>query len=69
MNKRSIISTLLFVIAAALVVCFGVFLWQDYTVHYQFGSAPFYLYVVERAVEFLIPSIVCIVVGGVIRKK
>lgn len=69
MNKRSIISTLLFVAAAALAVCFGVLLWQDYTVHYQYGSAPFYLYVVERAVEFLIPSIVCIVVGGVIRKK
>lgn len=35
MNKRSIISSLLFVSAAALVVCFGALLWQDYTVHYQ----------------------------------
>lgn len=69
MNKRSIISSLLFVIAAALVVCFGVFLWQDYTAHYQYGSAPFYLYVAERAIEFLLPSIVCLVVGGFIRRK
>lgn len=69
MNKRSIISTLLFAASAVLAVCFGIFLWQDYTVHYQFGSAPFYLYVLERVVEFLLPSIVCLVVGGVIRKK
>lgn len=69
MNKRSIISTLLFVAAAALVVCFGVVLWKDYTVHYLYGSSPFYLYVVERAIEFLLPSIVCLIVGDMIRKK
>lgn len=42
---------------------------QYYTGAYEAASAPFYLYVVERALWFLPVSFVCFIVGAVRRRR
>lgn len=68
MRKRSAIAAILYVIAVILVISFGFLLWKDYTVHYPYGSAPFYLYVTERAIALLLPSGLCIAAGTAVKQ-
>ena len=56
-----------FVLAALLAAVFAVRLYFDYTRSYPFGSAPFYLYVLERGIEFLIPAAACVASGCILR--
>ena len=69
MSKRRVFAAFLYVIAIILVVGFGFRLWIDYTVHYPYGSAPFYLYVIERAIELLVPAVLCLAAGIIIKRK
>lgn len=69
MSKRRVFAAFLYVIAIILVVGFGFRLWIDYTVHYPYGSAPFYLYVIERAIDMLIPAVICFAVGIAIKRR
>lgn len=48
---------LLFVLAAVMGVCFAVLCLTDYLHLYPFGSAPFYVYVLMRGLEFLLPAL------------
>lgn len=68
-NKRGIVAMLLFIMAAILFIIFGVILWNDYAVHYPYGSAPFYVYVLERVIEILLPAGLCVTFGMLIKKK
>lgn len=63
MNKRSVLSILLFLGAAVFAIGFVATLWIDYTAHYPYGSAPFYLYVAERTAELLVPAALCLTAG------
>lgn len=69
MSKRRAIAVILYVIGVLFVIGFGILLWKDYTVHYPYGSAPFYLYVIERAIELLVPAVLCVAVGIIIKRK
>ena len=69
MRRRRAIAAILYVIAVILVISFGFLLWKDYTVHYSYGSAPFYVYVVERAIELLLPSGLCIAAGSAVQQE
>ena len=69
MSKRRAIAEILYVIAVIFVIGFGLSLWKDYTVHYLYGSAPFYLYVFERAIELLVPAVFCLAAGIIIKRK
>lgn len=33
------------------------------------NSAPFYVFIIIRAIEFVAPSIICFVVGKITKKK
>jgi len=59
----------LFIATGLLVIGFAIRLITDYLYHYEFSSFPFYCYVLERGVEFIIPAIACFVAGMIIRKK
>ena len=67
--KKKYIPTFLFICAALLTIGFAVHLYFDYTLHYEYGSAPFEVYVIERLVEYMILAIGCIVAGIIIQKK
>lgn len=69
MSKRRAIAEILYVIAVIFVIGFGFLLWKDYTVHYPYGSAPFYLYVFERAIELLVPTVLCFTAGIAIKRR
>lgn len=66
---KKFFSILFFVLSGCLTVTFIVLLCSDYINSYPFGSAPFYLYVIERGVMFLIPAAVCLTVGIILLKK
>lgn len=68
MNKRSVLSILLFLGAAVFAIGFVATLWIDYTVHYPYGSAPFYVYVITRCAELLVPAALCLTAGIALRK-
>lgn len=67
--KKNTISTFLFICAALLTVGFAVRLYCDYAISYAYGSAPFYLYVAERLISFMLPAAACLIAGFVVRKK
>lgn len=59
---------ILYVVSVVLLVVFAIVLGADYS-RYRTYSAPFYVYVISRAVEFVIPSIVVFVVARVMEKR
>ncbi len=56
----------IFIVLFIALSCFDLY---KYNTAYKYGSAPFYLFVLVRAVEFLIPSLVCFVISGLFNKK
>lgn len=69
MNRRRI-STLCLALAAILPVCFAVKVITDRVVYSNtLNSAPFYLWVVVDAVYFLLPAVIALAVGLVLRGK
>ena len=67
--KKKFMPAFLFICSALLTIGFVARLYFDYTMHYEYGSAPFWLYVAVRFVEFMILAISCFVVGIIMRKK
>lgn len=67
--KKKPISVLLFLCAVLLTAGFAAHLCFDYTLHYAYGSSPFWLYVTVRFIEFMIPAVVCLACGMMMKKK
>ena len=60
----------LFVIAGLLLLGFAIRLVADYVLYNPAETSfPFYAKVIERSVEFLLPSLISLVVGLFIRHK
>lgn len=65
---KKIIGLILLFLALLLILLYLVVLNLDY-LHWYTNSAPFYLNIIIRSVEFLIPSITLIVIGILLIKK
>ena len=59
----------LYIVSILLLVGFSIRLIADYCTYNQYSSAPFYLYIVVRTIEFIIPSIIIFIVAQVLKKK
>lgn len=59
----------MYIVSGLMGVAFIVQLAVDYFVRYEMGSAPFYLYVIERCVEYLLPAILFMVIGIIVKNK
>lgn len=59
---------ILYAVSVVLLIVFAIVLGVDYS-RYRTYSAPFYVYVISRAVEFVIPSIIVFVVAKIVKKK
>ncbi len=58
------------VISALLFIGFAIRLTVDYIKYDEvLTSFPFYAFVIERAVEFLLPSLVALTVGIIVRHR
>ena len=67
---KKIISLILFFISLLLILEFIVILNLDFLTYYSnYSSAPFYTYIIVRSLEFLLPSIILIIVGIVLLLK
>ncbi len=69
MKNHSMFSVLLFAASGIFCVAFALLLWRDAVVSYPFGSAPFYVYVLGRAIGFLIPAALCLLAALWLKKK
>ena len=63
------LSGCLFALSVLLGAAFVWLLVRDYQVFYPYGSAPFYAYVLVRALELLLPAGACILAGALLKKR
>lgn len=56
--------------AILLVIGFIIRLGADYFKYQNgFSSAPFDIYIIVRSIEFLLPSIICFIIAGYVKKS
>jgi hypothetical protein len=70
--KRKTVCKILYVASALLLLLFLIASCIDAYKYYTgiyFGSAPFYLYLLLRGVQFLAPALVLCIVGLVLNRK
>ena len=68
--KKENIYKFLYAVSIFLVIGFAIRLGVDYFKHDNISnSAPFYAFIIERLVEFIIPSIIVFIVAKVVKKK
>ncbi len=68
--KKENIYKILYVVSILLIIAFAIMLIVDY---YNYNtylmSAPFYTFIIARAAEFIVPGLIVLVIGKVIKKK
>lgn len=67
--KKDNIYKFLYAICLLLIAGFFIRLGVDYFNYYPYGSAPFYLYVLIRSIEYLIPCVICFIAARITKKK
>ncbi len=68
--KKENIYKFLYAVCIFLIIGFAVRLGVDYFKYDNTNnSAPFYAFIIERVVEFIVPSIIIFIVGKVMKKK
>lgn len=68
--KKENIYKLLYAVGIFLIIGFAVRLGADYIKYDNVNnSAPFYTFVLERALEFAVPSIIAFIAGKAMKKK
>ena len=69
MQKKNIYK-LLYTISILLIIAFVIILGVDYFKYDNLNSStPFYVFVITRIVEFIIPSIVIFIIGTTMKNK
>lgn len=59
----------LYFLSAGLVLGFIIRLIADYVCDYPYGSAPFYVYILVRFIEFIVPAILFFIAARIVYKK
>lgn len=67
--KKINIPRFLNICAGLLCLGFCLRLGADYYQYNEFNSAPFYVSILVRAIEFLIPALVCALIGRMIKNR
>ena len=68
--KKENIHKFIYIVWIFLVIGFAIRLGVDYFKYDNTNnSAPFYAFIIERVVEFIVPSMVLFIVGKVMKKK
>ncbi len=68
--KKENVYKFLYAISVFLIVGFAIRLGVDYFKYDTYSnSAPFYVFIIERVVEFIIPSIIVFIVAKIAKKK
>lgn len=68
--KKENVYKFLYAISVFLIVGFAIRLGVDYFKYdTHSNSAPFYVFITERVIEFIIPSIIVFIVAKIAKKK
>ena len=69
--KKQDIYKILYAASILLIIAFVIISGIDYYTYCNTPafSAPFYLFIIARAAEFLIPSIIVFIIGRAVKKK
>jgi len=68
--KKENVYKFLYAISVFLIVGFAIRLGVDYFKYdTHSNSAPFYVFIIERVIEFIIPSIIVFIVAKIAKKK
>lgn len=68
--KKETIYKFLYVVGILLIVGFAVRLGTDYVKYDRVSnSAPFYVVMIERVIEWIVPSIITLIAGKIAKKK
>lgn len=68
--KKENIYKFLYAVSILLIIGFTIRLGVDYFKYDNVNnSAPFYTFIIERVIEFIIPSIIVFIFAKVIKKK
>lgn len=68
--KKESIYPLLYAVSILLLVGFAIRLGADYFRYdTMYTSAPFYVLIIERTIEFLLPAIIVFTAATIIKKK
>ena len=59
----------LYFISILLVIGFFIILGIDYSKYNDSQSAPFYITVITRGVEFIFPSVILLIISKILKKK
>lgn len=62
------ISKFLYFISILLIIGFIIFIVLDYLKYDVSNSAPFYIFIIIRVIEFLLPSLICFIIGNRLKK-
>lgn len=69
--KKENIYKVLYAVSICLIVAFVIMVIVDKYIYHNTPviSAPYYLFIIVRAAEFIIPSIIVFIIGKVLKKK
>ena len=68
--KKENIYKILYMVCIFLIIGFGIRLGVDYFKYVRANnSAPFYTFVIERTIEFIVPSMIVFIIGKVMKRK
>ena len=68
--KKEVIYKILFILSVLLLIAFFIFIVLDYTEYDNLtNSAPFSTYVFVRTLEFILPSILSLVIALILKHK
>ena len=67
--KKKIINSVLYYLPIIFVLLFIIMVVIDFIGYNMFMSAPFYVNVLIRGIEFLLPAIVLFIIGRIYKKK
>ncbi len=68
--KKENVYKILYAVSILLIIAFVIILGVDYFKYDNINnSAPFYVFIITRMIEFIIPSVVIFIIGTMTKKK
>lgn len=68
LNSKKIIASILILVSLSLILSFVIITYIDYLTRYE-PTKPFYLNIIERIIEFLLPSIITFIISVILLKR
>lgn len=68
LDNKKIIAYILLLVSSSLILSFVIITYIDYLTRYE-PTKPFYLNVIKRIIEFLLPSIITFIISVILLKR